>query len=107
MNYGEEPPTAPAGWYPDPLSSAGLRYWDGHVWTSAGHTHPVASAHPSAAGEAAGSDDPKTPAAGQGATTAGDLDDLVRRAYQWARSHVLVCAIALAVGCALFAALVL
>jgi hypothetical protein len=22
-----------AGWYPDPLSDSGLRYWDGNTWT--------------------------------------------------------------------------
>jgi hypothetical protein len=24
----------PAGWYPDPQSGSGQRYWDGNAWTS-------------------------------------------------------------------------
>ena len=27
------PPTAPAGWYPDPYGEATQRYWDGQRWT--------------------------------------------------------------------------
>jgi hypothetical protein len=37
-------PTAPAGWYPDPLSAAEQRYWDGERWTNhihGGKTDPV------------------------------------------------------------------
>lgn len=35
-------PTTPAGWYPDPEDSGGLRYWDGAAWTE--HRAPVAAA---------------------------------------------------------------
>ena len=31
-------PQPPAGWYPDPAGSDGLRYWDGRQWTE--HTSP-------------------------------------------------------------------
>jgi hypothetical protein len=27
-----QPPTIPAGWYPDPTVGNQLRYWDGYVW---------------------------------------------------------------------------
>lgn len=30
----------PAGWYPDPVTASGHRWWDGQAWTSA--THPPA-----------------------------------------------------------------
>lgn len=29
-----EPQLPVAGWYPDPANPAGLRYWDGNLWTS-------------------------------------------------------------------------
>ena len=29
----DEPPTTPAGWYPDPSGAPGQRYWDGTAWT--------------------------------------------------------------------------
>ncbi|MDT5070208.1 MAG: hypothetical protein QOK02_6363 [Mycobacterium sp.] len=35
-------PTTPAGWYPDPDGSGGLRYWDGSIWTE--HRSPAAAA---------------------------------------------------------------
>lgn len=31
-------PTSPPGWYPDPHTRAGLRYWNGVAWTE--YTHP-------------------------------------------------------------------
>lgn len=39
-------PLAPAGWYPDGVVPAQLRYWDGSVWTA--HTSPVAAPPPAA-----------------------------------------------------------
>ena len=56
------PPT-PAGWYPDPESEGGLRYWDGSSWTE--HRSP---AHPPAEPEPA----EPTAAAGGGAHRAPD-----------------------------------
>lgn len=32
-------PSTPAGWYPDPDGSGGLRYWDGNTWTE--HRSPA------------------------------------------------------------------
>lgn len=42
------PPSAPppAGWYPDPSSQGGQRYWDGAEWTD--HRHPAAPSYGSA-----------------------------------------------------------
>ena len=34
------PRAAPPGWYPDPQSPGGQRYWDGAAWTSAAPTGP-------------------------------------------------------------------
>jgi len=56
------PPT-PAGWYPDPESSGGLRYWDGTDWTE--HRSPAVDAPPAhaaaePAGDAAVTDEPRT-----------------------------------------------
>jgi TM2 domain-containing membrane protein YozV len=39
-HHSYEPPTAPAGWYPDPTGAPGHRYFDGQHWT------PVAPAAP-------------------------------------------------------------
>lgn len=41
---GEEPNagTPAAGWYADPYGGAGLRYWDGQVWTDATQERPTA-----------------------------------------------------------------
>ncbi|MEQ1737075.1 MAG: DUF2510 domain-containing protein, partial [Rhodoglobus sp.] len=52
--------TIPAGWYPDPVDAAGLRWWSGENWTE--HTapaqpvvieQPVVMAQPSAFAEPA------------------------------------------------------
>ncbi len=42
-------PDRPAAWYPDPIASDQLRWWDGSAWTT--HTHPVASASRTAPAE--------------------------------------------------------
>jgi len=49
------PPT-PAGWYPDPEDSGGLRYWDGVTWTE--HRNPTQAAPPDAAAEPPGGQPP-------------------------------------------------
>ena len=42
----EPPPSADAGWYPDPSGSGSLRYWDGTRWTDAvSSAVPPASPH--------------------------------------------------------------
>ncbi len=49
------PPT-PAGWYPDPEHSDGVRYWDGVTWTE--HRNPAQEAPPQAASEPPGGEPP-------------------------------------------------
>ena len=36
------PGAVPAGWYPDPGGSGGMRYWDGGAWTESVHEGPTA-----------------------------------------------------------------
>lgn len=33
MSAATEHPTAPAGWYPDPIDGHLLRWWTGETWT--------------------------------------------------------------------------
>ena len=40
---------APAGWYPDPHTGTGQRYWDGGAWTA--HVAPASGGAPPAAAE--------------------------------------------------------
>jgi hypothetical protein len=40
---GNDEPTAPPGWYPDPGGSGNLLYWDGSKWTGDVHSAPKAS----------------------------------------------------------------
>jgi hypothetical protein len=45
----DQPPTTPAGWYPDPSGAPGQRYWDGTAWTD--HEAPPTAAQPQPATE--------------------------------------------------------
>ena len=56
--------TAPPGWYPDPVSGGGWRYWDGQVWTDqwAQAGKPAPTAPPTAWGQSP----PLAPSKGRG-----------------------------------------
>lgn len=47
------PPGPPPGWYPDPTTGTGYRWWDGEVWTE--QTAPVAPSSPTGPTGPAGS----------------------------------------------------
>ncbi|MEL6983780.1 MAG: DUF2510 domain-containing protein, partial [Actinomycetota bacterium] len=82
MSAPPPPSGPPAGWYVDPVSGAGYRWWDGSAWTDA-----VSGPEPSQADHSSGNDGPDPSALTGAPDPVGSIDHLLSDTVRLATSR--------------------